>query len=405
MCPLPPAIIMGGEMGAAISVARSLGRQGVEVHFLGRPDSPERQSRYVRYARVQRQEATEEPWATYLLGPESDYLRGAVLLACSDRGIETIYRHRDKLAEKYTLDISNPAVQERLLNKWSTYCTAADAGIPTPLFWLPDTLGQLHVHKEEFVYPLIVKPLYSHRLAAVLDRKFLVAEDFDQLVTSYETISGLGIEVLLLEKIPGPDDRLCSYFTYMDESGEPLFHFTKRVIRRYPENEGLGCYHITDWNPEVRDLGLQLFTYAGLQGLGNVEFKRDERDGKLKVIECNARFTAANGLLAASGYDLGLLVYNRLVGRPQPALKSKKYREGMSLWYPARDFAAFLELRAKRRLSLRSWIASVLHPQVFVYFRWDDPLPSIMGFLRLPGRLAKFRSRERRSAGNGPAGF
>ena len=55
----------------------------------------------------------------------------------------------------------------------------------------------------------------------------------------------------------------------------------------------------------MRDLGLALFGHAGLRGVANVEFKRDPRDGRLKLIECNARFTAANGLLTASGIDLG----------------------------------------------------------------------------------------------------
>jgi hypothetical protein len=56
---------------------------------------------------------------------------------------------------------------------------------------------------------------------------------------------------------------------------------------------GNACYHLTDWNPEVGDLSLKLFQWVGLRGLANAEFKRDERDGKLKLIECNARFTAS----------------------------------------------------------------------------------------------------------------
>src|SRR6185437_4458297 len=125
-----------------------------------------------------------------------------------------------------------------------------------------------------------------------------------------------GLDVMVVEMVPGPDSRLCSYYTYLDESGTPLFHFTKRVIRRSPPVFGGGSYHITDWLPEVKELGLRFFQAVGLRGLGNVEFKRDERDGRLKLIECNARFTEANCLVMASSLDLPLLVYNRLVGRP-----------------------------------------------------------------------------------------
>jgi predicted ATP-grasp superfamily ATP-dependent carboligase len=181
-----------------------------------------------------------------------------------------------------------------------------------------------------------------------------------------------------MEVIPGSDDLLCSYYTYLDESGEPQFDFTKRIIRRYPEHEGFGCCHITDWNPEVRELGLRLFQHAGLRGVANVEFKRDRRDGTLKLIECNARFTAANGLLVASGYDLGLFVYRRLAELQQPALRDVQYTKGLRLWYPLDDFLAYLDLRRQGRLTTSAWLRSVAHRHVLPYFSFSDPVPSVM---------------------------
>ena len=49
----------------------------------------------------------------------------------------------------------------------------------------------------------------------------------------------------------------------------------------------------------------------------------DLKDGELKLIENNARFTAANGLVTASGFDLAKFVYNRLTGRPWKRLKQR----------------------------------------------------------------------------------
>ena len=75
--------------------------------------------------------------------------------------------------------------------------------------------------------------------------------------------SAAGVDVLLMELIPGPDSDLCSYFTYIEEDGEALFHFTKRVIRRFPAGMGSGCYHITSWNSDLMELGLKLFRQVG----------------------------------------------------------------------------------------------------------------------------------------------
>src|SRR5262249_5495886 len=204
----------------------------------------------------------------------------------------------------------------------------------------------------ELVYPLLVKPLISHRFAGKFGgKKFFVARDFAELLEGVETAGSAALDVMLVEMIPGPDDRLCSYYTYLDRDGTPLLDFTKRIVRRFPVGMGNGCYHITDRNPEVRDVALRLFRAVGLRGLANAEFKRDERDGQLKLIECNARFTAANCLVARSGFDLAAFVYNRLVGRPQPSLDT--YALEMRLWDPVRDFHAFLDLTPPRRLPLR----------------------------------------------------
>jgi len=381
-------LLGGGQVGTSISVARSLGRAGIPVYVLEQPDSPERYSRYVRYLPLGRHDRTGEAWAAFLLGPESDWLRGAVLLACSDAGIELLLTHREALVRKYRLDLSEPAAQQRLLDKLSTYRCAAAAGVPTPRYWQVDAVEDLTAHRDDYSYPLMLKPLYSHRFRRTFGRKYFLAGDFSELLASFERVRGAGLEVVLLELIPGGDDQLCSYYTYLDEQGDSLFDFTKRVIRRYPVQEGVGCCHVTDWNPEARDLGLRLFGEAGLRGLGNVEFKRDPRDGVLKVIECNARFTAGNPLVAASGYNLAVFVYNRVVGRPQPSLKGRPYRRGLGLWQPGRDFLAFLQLRRAGELGLRSWLASVPRPSVLPYFRFDDPLPSLVVLSHLPRRLS-----------------
>ena len=384
---LPPAIILGGDANA-LSVARNLGAEGIKVYAINHDTSPVRYSRFCEWIPVPVNGNVSESWTKYLLGPESDHLRGAVLLTGSDDGIELIAKHREKLQEKFILDASNKAAQLCMLNKRCTYQQAAVASVPTPKFWLAKTWEEILDLKEDLVFPLSVKPVFSHVFTRQFKKKYLLANDFDQLLDAYQAANQAGVEVLLVEKIPGPDDRSCSYYTYLDQGSNPLFDFTKRVIRRYPENMGLATYHVTDWNPEVRDVALKLLRHIGLRGLANVEFKRDERDGQLKLIECNARFTAADCLVAASGFNLGLFVYNRLVGRPQPPLE--QYVTGLRLWDPVRDFRSFLELKKKRRLTFRQWVAGLMHPLVLPLFRWDDPLPTVASLLQLVKKALYF---------------
>jgi predicted ATP-grasp superfamily ATP-dependent carboligase len=379
----PPVVLLGGDANA-LSVARSLSRDGVPVHAIGLSNSPARWSRRCRWIPVDTTADVQDSWSRYLLGPESERLRGAVLLSCCDDGIELIVNHREELSRRFTLDDSNKDAQLSMLNKLATYRAAVAAGVPTPRFWVAESREQLNRIRDELCYPLIVKPQHSHAFAARIGKgKFLRVENFSELLNAHRRLTEqVGIAVVLMESIPGPDDRLCSYYTYLDEHGRPLFDFTKRIIRRSPMNRGPACYHVTDWNPEVKEVALRLFQHVGLRGLANAEFKRDERDGQLKLIECNARFTAANCLVAASGLDLAKFVYNRLVGRPFQL--PDKYATGLHLWDPVLDVRAFWELRRANLLTFGDWVSSLRRPKVLPYFRWSDPLPSIMcGVVRL----------------------
>jgi D-aspartate ligase len=379
--PLPPAILFGGFF-QSMQVMLSLAARSIPTYVLNDRWAEARFSRFARAIRLPEDIPYAEAAAAFLTGNASDYLEGSVLLAAGDQELEIMSNHRETLAKKFRLDLSNPVAQLMMLNKLATYKAAKEAGVPTPRFWQIRTEEDIHRLRDEFVYPLIVKPNVSHIFQHKFKRKFFVAENFQQLLDNYRVTDSAGFTVVLLEKIPGPDSKLCSYYTYLDEDGNALFDFTKRIIRRYPTNMGLASYHITDRVERVRELSLKLFRHVGLQGLANAEFKYDERDGQLKLIECNARFTAANSLVAKAGFDLGNFAYNRIVGIPQPPLTS--FRTGLRLWDPVRDFRAFLELRERGELTLLRWLASIMHRSSIAYFSWRDPLPSIARLCKIP---------------------
>jgi D-aspartate ligase len=380
-CKLSPALILGGDHGC-LSIARSLGAAGIPVFAINHPEAEVGYSRFCKWIDLQESTASgTETWATYLLGRESDHLRGAVLLAASDEAIELIAEHRQLLSKKFTLDLSNPAAQLCMLDKLRTYRAAQEAGVPTPKFWVADTREQVKKLERELVFPLILKPILGHNFRRKFSGYYAVAHNLDELLNAFDTVYCAGIRTFLVEMIPGPDDKLCSYYTYLDANGKNLIDFTKRVIRRYPMNMGGATYHITDYVPDIQELALALFRQVGLRGVANVEFKMDERDGKLKLIECNARFTAADCLLVESGLNFPLFVYNRLTGRSHAAPSS--YRMGIRLWKPVGDFVAYRQLNKMGLLTFRAWIRSIMHPLIFPIFRWNDPLPAIVGNARL----------------------
>ena len=374
---LPPAIVLGGDV-IALSVMRSLGRMGVKVYCINQRETNRLvvRSRYChRFVAVPADRNIQEAWKEILLGGRSNVPAGAVLLACGDDALEFLIDHYPDLERKYRLDIMDRQAQRSALNKLSTYQAAAKAGVPVPVFHKLSRRTLSDLDSGQIPFPCLVKPVHSHRFLKSHNFKHYMAADRQALDRIVREMPDDLDDFILLEYIEGPDDLLCSYYTYIDDDGAPRFDFTKRIIRRYPVTSGLGCYHITDAVESVKALSLRFLREIGLKGVANVEFKMDNRDGCLKIIECNARYTAANSLLMESGIDLPAIVYRRILGMTHvfPAT----FATGRRLWRPNRDYRAFLELRRRGELTLPAWLKSVLHPQTFPYFAWDDPAPSI----------------------------
>ncbi len=330
-----------------------------------------------------------EYWRDLLLEHPSPELEGCVVLACNDDALEFIAGHQSQLEQRYLLEENVPSLRRALLDKQRTLELAQGLGVPAPRFWEAATLEDVESLVPRVQFPAMIKPAHSHRFQRVFGgQKYLRAESGEDLVAGARAVLARGLQFLVCELVPGPDRLLSSYYTYIDGRGEALFHFTKSVFRRAPVNMGGACYHITEWLPETAALGESFFRGVGLRGLGNVEFKRDPRDGQLKLIESNARFTAAHELLVRCGMDTALIVYGHLVGRPVP--RPREYRQNIRLWYPRQDFVAFRELRERGELSLVGWLRSIAHRQVLPYFSLRDPWPSLTNSARyLRHRLGK----------------
>jgi D-aspartate ligase len=378
-----PAIVLGGAANA-LSAARNLARHGIEVVAVNYPDEAIRLSRYARYVRLD-DSSSPEDWKKFLLGSESDYLRGSVLLACSDEAISIIVDNYAPLSDRFLLEESDPAIRRELLDKFIICQRAQQAGIPTVGYWLVRSTDDVARLMPDLPFPLVMKPLYSPN-SDLLKGKAIVIRDRGDLLERLTVAQSLQVPVMLMEYIPGGDDQLCSYYTYLDEFGTPLVHFTKRLKRRYPRGSGEGTYHVSTWIPEAAELGLQFFRSINFRGLGNIEFKRDGRDGKLKIIEVNARFTASDCLIAKSGVNLPLLTYKRLTGQQSRA--ALHYDKSLVLCRPIKDAFAAWDLWKTGELDFLSWLGDLWRINQFPFFEWRDPMPALFACRQRTRRLA-----------------
>jgi predicted ATP-grasp superfamily ATP-dependent carboligase len=300
-----------------------------------------------------------------------------------------IAANRDALAAGgYAPAEADDDVVMAMLDKAQTASLAEAAGVDVPRTAVLERGAALGDLLDAFAFPCALKPRQSHHFTRHfgMRRKLILVASPAELEAELSRLPE-GLEMIATEIVPGPE-LFSSYYSYIDEDGSPLFHYTKRKLRQFPIHFGLGTYHRSDWDPEVAEEGLRFFRSIGLRGLGCVEFKRDQRDGRLKLIECNHRITAADALQRACGLELGRLVYERALGLPVTP-PGKRFRRGVGLWFPAEDTRAFLGYRRAGELSTAAWLRSLMAPVRFPIASVSDPLPAIVAALRRIGRALR----------------
>jgi len=317
-------------------------------------------------------------WSHLLLSVKHNTLHGHVILACSDEAVEFLAKNKEALKQHYLLDDSIPDLQFAMLDKIRTLELGKSAGCLVPDFWKVQSIADVKRLKDNLVYPVIIKPVHSHLFQKKYKRKkYLLVNDADELIVKAREVLHMDIRFMICDFIPGPDSLSSSYHTYIDVNGNHLFDYTHKIFRRHHKNEGTASLHETKWLPETAKMGQRFFRGIRFQGIGHIEFKYDLRDGKLKIIECNPRFSAAQQTALKSGLDMGFFTYCSITGMPLP--EDCSFEEGVTCWRPLTDILSFRELHRLKEQSFSGWIRSIFKPRItFPYFDIFDPAPFFM---------------------------
>jgi predicted ATP-grasp superfamily ATP-dependent carboligase len=134
--------------------------------------------------------------------------------------------------------------------------------------------------------------------------------------------------VILQEYIPG---EACGFFALYNHGNIRAF-FMHRRITEYPVTGGPSTKAESIYDPELKEKGLTLLNALNWHGLAMVEFKRDNRNGELTLMEINPKCWGSMDLAIASGVDFPYLAVRMAVeGDVEPVYK---YNEGVKFRWP-----------------------------------------------------------------------
>ena len=374
-----PVLIFGAHV-AALGVLRALAARGVECQVVEQTRDIIVRSRWYRPAERQLPETTDSAVL-------AEHLRGlslprAVLIPCSDRWAEAVAGLPEDLGSRFMASVSPRDAIEQFVDKDRFRALVDRLGIPYPRTRLITSPADLEDISDAELTSGFLKPTQSHLHFRHFGDKGTFVHSRAEAVRLIQRATPLGITFMLQEWIPGDLPRTILLDGFVDRHGDIRSIVARHRVRMDPPRLANTASAVTIPISEVHEAVVslrRLLAEVHYRGVFNVEFKRDERDERFKIIEVNARPAWYITPIAAAGVDLPWMSYLDAQGLAVPEVRD--YQVGRYGFYEIPDAAAILRAVG----SLRRPDGPVLGPWLRgdrVVFWWRDPLPAVSDIWR-----------------------
>jgi D-aspartate ligase len=384
--PRAVAAVVGLDCITGLQTARILQSRGVRVvgvagdrrHFCCRTQAVEHVV-----------EASDEGLVVALERLGDRFRERAVLFPCTDKSVRLISRHRTQLEGLYHTVLPDPDTVELLLDKAAFHEYAAAHGYRVPRTCVVVDGATAQEAAEALTFPCSVKPaVKTPRWEEVAPAKAFRVTSPDELVALCGRLRAWAPVLVAQEWVEGDESSLFSCNCYFDRDSAPLVTFVARKLRQWPLDVGTSSLGEECRDDGVLDVTVRLFEELGLQGLGYLELKRDERSGELVIIEPNVgRPTGRSAIAEAGGVELLYTAYCDAAGLPLPSERVQRYRGAKWIYWRADAQAATIRWR-RGELTLRDWHRSIRGPKYEAVLSWKDPVPFVLDGWQTSRKLA-----------------
>ena len=370
-----PALVMQVSWANGLDIIRDLAAAGVPL--LATDSDPHALGLHSRLAAgivCPDPRHDEEAFIVFLEQLGRRLPRRAVLFPTHDEYIWPISRHAGRLEPWYLIPFSRWETMRRLHDKREQLETARRIGVDIPRTVFVDGEDDLARGADEIGFPAIFKPVESLAFKVRFRRHVLEIASRDELARVYDKVRDCGT-LMLQDIVPGGDDELYTLGSYLDAQSRPLAQFTGHKLRQHPPRFGHVGMAVSLWVPELAEAGLRLLHELGYHGVSQVEFKRDPRDGRYRLMEINARHWMWHSLASACGVNLSLAAYRDAVGDPYVSPRQTDGPKWVVSLTDARD--AFSQWRRGDQ-KLGPWLKSYRGVKVDGLYSLKDPLPGAL---------------------------
>jgi len=380
------AVVLGGDY-QGLGIVRSIGRQGVPACVVDDERSIARLSRHCRVHEPIADLGDEERLVDDLVAiARRRGLEGWVLFPTRDETVAAIARHRDRLSEVFRVPTPPWDAVRWAWDKRNTATIAEQAGVPAPRSWQPATLAEVDAIDSE--PPWAIKPAIKEHFFYATKAKAWRADsraELRELVERAWGIAGQG-QMIVQELIPG-DGRQQYAYCALYGHGRPLATMVCRRRRQHPPDFGRASTFVeTIEEPAVEALSERILSRIRYDGLVELEFKRDPRDGSFKLLDFNARTWGYHSIGPVAGVDFPYLSYRHALGLP---VEPQRATPGIRWVRLLTDLpTGFVQIRAGD-FTLRQYLRTLRSAHVEAVLSREDPLPGLAEVALLPYLMVK----------------
>ena len=380
-----PGVIVIGDHVQALGIIRSLGRHGIPVYLLHDKNiCIGRFSRYTKRYIKTPNASNESKFVDFMIKlANREQIKGWILMPTNDAILCTLSRHKKTLEEYYKVSTPRWDIVKFAYNKKLTYQIAEKNGIPIPQTFYPENLDEMKEISHDIDFPAIIKPAIVDHFYKKTKTKVFKANTKDELIRAYTKASSIidPSEIMVQEVIPGSPNQLYSFCSFF-KNGKVIGMCIGRRSRQRPMDFGSASTFVESvYVPELIELGTNPLKAINYYGLSEVEFKKDPRDGKFKLLEINARTWLWHSLAIRCGVDFPYLLYKDMI--EEEIISVTSFRENVKFVHIYTDLGVVIKEVLKGDMKLRDYVSSLKGEKEFAVLSLDDPLPFIVETLML----------------------
>jgi D-aspartate ligase len=345
-----PPVVVAGAFQTGVVLMRDLSRQQIETHCVDCNASKSGfKTIYGKAHLCPNPDTHPAEWRTFMLELSQRIGRKPVLIASADMFVTAIADHAAALDPHYILRAEALATQALLATKERQYEIAGANGLPIPKTSFIESINDVRKFADEALFPCLIKPVHFREWARLplghplLNEKVAIAKSPAELEEKYISVKDVTPSVVLQEIIEGPDDAKLVYLSCYGRGGRRLASCVVRQLRADPIFFGSASVVEPINDPETEAMCARFFESIRYEGLCELELKRDSRDGRVKLIEANPRYSVTADAAPYAGVDLGWLHYLDLIGEPvQPVSWNGRHFHHIVLQRDVECFRSYL---------------------------------------------------------------